>query len=75
MSLITKPKLPEMLSSINELVRQDELPWLIEKGSYYTTFGANAEEGTTLRCDHYENGLCVTKIINLKSILLFQEII
>ena len=49
-----------MLSSISELVRQDELPWLIEKGSYYTTFGANAEEGTTLRCDHYENGLCVT---------------
>ena len=48
-SLITKPKQPELLSSVHELVRQDEMPWLIEAGSGFTNMGNDAEEGTTLK--------------------------
>ena len=48
-SLITKPKQPELLSSVHELVRQDEMPWLIEAGSAFTNMGNDAEEGTTLK--------------------------
>ena len=51
-SLITKPKHPELLSSVDELVRQDEIPWLIEAGTAFTNMGVNAEEGTTLKCEH-----------------------
>ena len=51
-SLIAKPKPPKMLSSVHELVRQDEMPWLIEAGSAYTNFGVDAEEGTTMKCEH-----------------------
>ena len=48
-SLITKPKHPELMSSVHELVRQEEIPWLIEAGTAFTNMGTNAEEGTTLR--------------------------
>ena len=51
-SLIAKPKPPKVLSSVDELVRQDEMPWLIEAGSGFTNFGADAEEGTTMKCEH-----------------------
>ena len=48
-SLITKPKEPNLINSVDELVRQDEILWLIEAGSAFVNFGMDAEEGTTLR--------------------------
>ena len=48
-SLIAKPTEPYLIKSVDELVRQDEILWLIEAGSAFANFGMDAEEGTTLR--------------------------
>ena len=48
-SLITKPKEPSLIKSVDELVRQDEISWLIEAGSAFANFGMDSDEGTTLR--------------------------
>ena len=48
-SLIAKPTEPDLIKSVDELVRQDEILWLIEAGSAFTNFGMDAEEGTTLK--------------------------
>ena len=48
-SLLTKPKQPDVLESVDELVRQDKMKWIIEAGSAWTNLGEDAEEGTTLR--------------------------
>ena len=48
-SLIAKPNEPDLIKSVDELVRQDEISWLIEAGSAFANFGMDAEEGTTLR--------------------------
>ena len=48
-ALITKQKPPEMFSSVHELVRQDNIPWLVEAGSAFTNLGKEAEEGSTLK--------------------------
>ena len=48
-SLIAKPPEPDLIKSVDELVRQDEISWLIEAGSAFANFGMDAEEGTTLR--------------------------
>ena len=58
-SLIAKPKPPKVLSSVDELVRQDEMPWLIEAGSGFTNFGADAEEGTTMKCEQISRDLII----------------
>ena len=48
-SLITKPKPPPFIDSVDKLVRQDSIKWTIEPGSAYSTMGKNAEEGSTMR--------------------------
>ena len=50
-SLLTKPKQPDVLESGDELVRQNKMKWIIEAGSGWTNLGEDAEEGTTLRLD------------------------
>ena len=49
MSLLTKPKQPDIFKSVDELVRQDEMKWIIEAGSGFTNMGEDAEEGSTMR--------------------------
>ena len=48
-SLLTKPKQPEIFRSVDELVRQDNIKWIIEAGSAFVNMGEDAEEGSTLR--------------------------
>ena len=48
-SLIAKPTEPSLIKSVDELVRQDEILWLIEAGSAFSNFGMDAEKGTTLK--------------------------
>ena len=48
-SLLAKPKQPDLFKSVDELVRQDNIKWIIEEGSFFVNIGAEAEEGTTLR--------------------------
>ena len=48
-SLIAKPTEPSLIKSVDELVRQDEILWLIEAGSAFSNFGMDADEGTTLK--------------------------
>ena len=56
--MITKPRQPELLSSVHELVWQDEMPWLIEAGSAFTNMGNDAEEGTTLKYEKKSSKYC-----------------
>ena len=48
-SLIAKPGQPYLMSSIEELVWQDEISWLIEAGSQTNNIGMDADQGTTLK--------------------------
>ena len=50
-SLLTKPKPPKLINSVDELVRQNIIKWTIEPGSAYLNMGKNAEEGSTMRYD------------------------
>ena len=48
-SLLAKPKQPAILGSVDELVRQDKIKWIIEAGSFIVNMGEDAEEGSTMR--------------------------
>lgn len=48
-SLLAKPKQPAILASVDELVRQDKIKWIIEAGSAFVNMGEDAEEGSTMR--------------------------
>ena len=48
-SLLAKPKQPAILGSVDELVRQDKIKWIIEAGSAFVNMGEDAEEGSTMR--------------------------
>ena len=48
-SMLTKPADPNFIQSVDELVRQTEIPWIIEEGSALSNFGKNAKEGSTLK--------------------------
>ena len=49
MSLLAKPKQPAILGSVDELVRQDKIKWIIEAGGAFVSMGEDEEEGTTLK--------------------------
>ena len=48
-SLLAKPKQPAILRSVDELVRQDKMKWIIEAGSAFVNMGEDAEEDSTMR--------------------------
>ena len=48
-SMLTKPAEPNFIRSFENLVRQTEIKWIFEQGSAMSTYGKNAEEGSTLR--------------------------
>ena len=48
-SLLAKPKQPAILGSVDELVRQDKIQWIIEAGAAFVNMGEDAEEGSTMR--------------------------
>ena len=48
-SLITKPREPNFIRNLDELVRQKKIPWMIEQGSALSNYGKTAEEGSALR--------------------------
>ena len=48
-SLLTVPNKPKTYESVDELVRQDDIQWIVEAGSSFVQMGENAKEGETLR--------------------------
>ena len=48
-SLITKPREPNFIRNLDELVRQTKIRWMIEHGSALSNYGKTAEEGSALR--------------------------
>ena len=48
-SLLARPELPSFFHSVDELVRQDEIQWIVEDGSAWVNMGEDAEEGTTMK--------------------------
>ena len=46
---MTVPNKPKTYESVDELVRQDEMQWIVEAGSSFVQMGENAKEGETLR--------------------------
>ena len=50
-SIQMKPKQTGFIHSIDELVKQTDIRWLIEAGSSFVIRGRDAEEGTLLKYD------------------------
>ena len=61
-SLITKPRPPQFINSVDKLVRQDIIKWTIEPGSAYSTMGKTAEEGSTMRHEIFVSKITINKL-------------
>lgn len=48
-SFLARPQLPDFFHSVDELVRQDDIQWIVEDGSAWVAMGEDAEEGSTLK--------------------------
>ena len=48
-SLLTKPWQPDFFRSVDQLVRQSDIEWIIEDGSALVDIGKDAEPGSTLK--------------------------
>ena len=48
-SLLTKPWQPDFYRSVDQLVRQNNLQWIIEDGSALVNIGKDADAGSTLK--------------------------
>ena len=48
-SLLTKPWQPDFFRSVDQLVRQRNIEWIIEDGSALVNIGKDAEPGSTLK--------------------------
>ena len=43
-----KPSLPSFFGSVDQLVRQTEIKWIVEDDTISAVIGEDAEEGSTL---------------------------
>ncbi len=48
-AIIATPKIAAGIDSVEELVAQKDLPWVLDRGSALTDLAGNAEPGSTLR--------------------------
>ena len=48
-SLLTKPWQPDLFWSVDELVRQINIQWIIEDGSAFVNVGKDAKPGSTMK--------------------------
>ena len=48
-SMLSKPAEPNFIQSVEELVEQTEIKWIIEQGSALSNYGQHTAEGSTLR--------------------------
>ena len=48
-SLLTKPWQPDFFKSVDELVRQSNIEWIIEDGSALVNIGKDAQPGSTMK--------------------------